>query len=99
MAMDGFINVSAFTILAALWLASATALVASRSSLDETWRGVGALPLPVRAFVWLLALPLMLALAVWEGAWRTRSWPAIVRLLVVAGLAVATLNAFFPRGI
>jgi hypothetical protein len=99
MAMDGFINVTAFTILAALWLAFATALVASRSSLDATWRGVGALPLPVKGLVWLLTLPLVVALAVWEGAWRTRSWPVIVRLLVVAGLAVATLNAFFPRGI
>jgi hypothetical protein len=97
--MDGFINVTAFTILAALWFVFAVALVGSRSSLDATWRGVGALPLSIRAVVWLLALPLMLALAVWEGAWRTRSWPAIVRLLVVAGLAVATLNAFFPRGI
>jgi hypothetical protein len=86
-------------ILAALWFAFALALVGSRSSLDARWRGVGALPLPVRAFVWLLALPVMLALAVWEGAWRTRSWPVLVRLLVVAGLALAALNAFFPRGI
>jgi hypothetical protein len=47
----------------------------------------------------LLTLPVMVGLAVWEGAWRTRSWPVLVRLLVVAGLALATLNAFFPRGI
>jgi hypothetical protein len=96
--MDGFINVTAFTILAALWLAFAVALVASRSSLDATWRGVGALPFPVKGVVWLLTLPVMVALAVWEGAWRTRSWPVIVRLLVVAGLALVTLNAFLPRG-
>jgi len=49
--MDGFINVTAFTILAALWLAFAVALVASRSSLDATWRGVGTLPLPVKGVV------------------------------------------------
>jgi hypothetical protein len=97
--MDGFINVTAFTILVALWLAFAAALVASRSSLDATWRGVGAFPLPVKGLVWLLTLPVMVALAVWEGAGWTRSWPIIVRLLVVAGLALATLNAFFQRGI
>jgi hypothetical protein len=97
--MNGLINVTAFTILAALWLAFAVALVASRSSLDATWRGVAALPLPIRGFVWLLTLPVMVGLGVWEGAWRTRSWPVIVRVLVVAGLALATLNAFFPRGI
>jgi hypothetical protein len=97
--MNGFINVTAFTILAVLWLAFAVALVAWRSSLDATWRGVGALPLPVKGVVWLLTLPVMVALAVWEGAWRTRSWPVIVRLLVAAGLALVTLNAFLPRGI
>jgi hypothetical protein len=97
--MDGFLDVTAFTILAALWVAFAVALIASRSSLDATWRGLGALPLPVKGVVWLLTLPVMVGLAVWEGAWRTRSWPVIVRLLVVGGLAVATLNAFLPRGI
>ena len=49
--MDGFINVTAFTILAALWLAFAVTLIGSRSSLDATWRGVGALPLPVKGVV------------------------------------------------
>ena len=42
--MNGLINVTALTTLAALWLAFAVALIASRSSLDATWRGVGALP-------------------------------------------------------
>ncbi len=55
--------------------------------------------MPIKGFVWLLTLPVMVGLGVWEGAWRTRSWPVIVRLLVVAGLALATLNAFFPMGI
>jgi hypothetical protein len=97
--MDGVVNVTAFAILAALWVAFAVALVASRSSLDAAWRGVGALSLPVKGAVWLLTLPVMVGLGVWEGAWRTRSWPVIVRLFVVARLAWATLNAFFPRGI
>ncbi len=47
----------------------------------------------------MLTLPVMAALAVWEGAWRTRSWPVVVRLLIVAGLAIATMNLFLPRGI
>src|SRR5215210_1534594 len=97
--MEAFLSVSAFTVLAVLWLALAVALLGSHSSLDAAWRGVGALPLPVKGAVWLLALPVMVALAVWEGAWRTRSWPVIVRAFVVAGVALATLNAFLPRGI
>ncbi len=95
--MDGFLNVTAFTILASAWLAFAVAFVASRSSLGATWRGVGALPLPVKGAIWLLTLPVIVGLPLWEGAWRTRSWPGIVRLLVVAGLVLATPNAFFPR--
>jgi hypothetical protein len=79
--MDGFINVTAFTILASAWLAFAVAFVASRSSLGATWRGVGALPLPVKGAIWLLTLPVMVGLPLWEGAWRTRSWPVLVRLL------------------
>jgi len=41
----------------------------------------------------------MIGLAVWEGAWRTKSWPLGLRLLLVAGLAFAPLNAFLPRGV
>ena len=96
--MSQVVNITAFTTLSGLWLAFAVALVAARPSLDATWDGVAALPLPVKGFVWLLALPPMIGLAVWEGAWRTRSWPMFVRLLVVAALAVATLNVFDPSG-
>jgi hypothetical protein len=96
--MNTAANFATFTILAALWSAFAVALVASRRSLDATWHGVGALPLPVKCLIWLLTLPVMAALGVWEGAWRTRSWPVIVRLVVVAGLAIATLAVFFPGG-
>ncbi len=45
--MNQVINITAFTTLAALWLAFAVAL--TRSSLDATWRGVAALPVPSRA--------------------------------------------------
>jgi hypothetical protein len=88
--MNVFINVTAFTILAALWLAFALALVASSSSLDPTWRGVGVLPLPIKGSVWLLTLPVMVGLGVWEGAWRTPSWPVIVRLLVTSAVLKAS---------
>jgi hypothetical protein len=91
------INITAFTMLVSLWLAFGVALVAAPTSLDATWRGVAALRLPVRGMVWLLTLPLMVGLGVWEGAWRTRSWPLVSRLLVVAGLAVATLSVFLPK--
>jgi len=97
--MNDVINIIAFTLLATLWLAFAAALVASRSSLDLAWNRVVALPLAAKGALWLLTLPVMLGLAVWEGARPTGTWPRAVRLLVVAGLAFATLNVFLPRGI
>jgi hypothetical protein len=99
MASDDVMSVVSFVVLAGLWFAFAVALVSSRSSLDATWRTVAALPLPLKGVVWLLTLPVMLGLALWEGARRTGKWPLVLRLLLVAGLAVATLNAFLPRGI
>ena len=97
--MNDVINVIAFTLLAALWLAFAAALVVSRPSLDLAWQRVGALSVPAKGALWLLTLPVMLGLAVWEGARPTRTWPRALRLLIVAGLAFATLNVFLPRGI
>jgi hypothetical protein len=99
MASHDVISVVSFVVLAGLWFAFAVALVSSRWSLDATWRTVAALPLPLKGVAGLLTLPVMLGLALWEGAWRTGTWPLVLRLLLVAGLAVATLNAFLPRGI
>ena len=82
----------AFAVVAALWLAFAAALIASPGTLDALYRAVGDLWLPLRALVWLLFLPWMLGLWAWESGWAL--W---LRLPVVAGLAVATLGAFFPR--
>jgi hypothetical protein len=98
MTVSDVIGVGAFVVLATLWAAFAVAVVGSRPALDATWGGVRALPLALEGLVWLLALPVMVALAVWEGAWRTRSWPVVVRLLVITGSAIASLNALYTRG-
>lgn len=87
--------VSSGILLAAFacaWLAFGAAVVANPAALDSTWRSIGQLPLPIQALAWLLALPLMAGLWVWEAG-----WPLVVRLVVVAALAGWNLLVFIPR--
>jgi hypothetical protein len=85
------INLAAFAILTLLWLAFAAALVLDRDMLTATWETLRGWPLVVQLAVWLLALPVTAGLWVWQT-----SWPLVLRLVLVAGLAWATLYTFNP---
>lgn len=76
----------------ALWLGFGTALAANPGALDECWRTVGQLPLPIQGIAWLLLMPLMVGLWVWST-----DWPLVVRLVLIAGLAGWNLVVFVPR--
>ena len=52
------------------------------------------LPLIVQICVWVLFLPVMVGLWIWES-----SWPLIVRLLVVTGIAGWNLVILLPRAL
>ncbi|HSK51928.1 MAG TPA: hypothetical protein VLA44_04180 [Clostridia bacterium] len=82
----------ALVLYAAIWIAVGIALVTNPAALDEAWRTIGALALPLQALVWLLFLPVMAGL--W--AWGT-DWPEVVRLVVMAGLAGWSVLIFIPR--
>jgi hypothetical protein len=49
---------------------------------------VGTLPAVAEIIIWVLLLPIMVGLWIWES-----SWPALVRLSAFAGLVVWTLLA------
>ena len=85
-------NGIAFVIFAVLWIAFAWGLVASQGSLDAAWQWSRELPLLAQGVVWLLFLPVMVALWIWETA-----WPLLVRLFVIAGIAGWSLLIFLPR--
>jgi hypothetical protein len=74
------------------WLAFGAALVFSQGSLDQAWQWLTGLPIILQAIVWLLFLPVTLGLWVWE-----QSWPLIVRLVVVLGLAGFNILVFLPK--
>lgn len=90
--MEALFNVSVFVLFAVLWAVFAAALIWNRGSLDQTWAWISGLPLIVQGVVWLLFLPVVAGLWVWET-----TWPLVMRLVVVGGLGFVNLYLFFPK--
>ena len=80
-----------FMAFALIWLAFGAAVVWQQGTLDRAWQRIQSLPLIVRAVVWLLFLPVMIGLWIWESA-----WPRMVRLVLVLGVAGWNLLVFRP---
>ena len=78
----------ALVIFAMLWVGFVIALVVNPEWLNLLWNWVRALPPVAEIMVWLLFLPIMVGLWIWQS-----SWPALVRLLAFAGIVVWTLLA------
>jgi ABC-type amino acid transport system permease subunit len=83
-----------FVVFAALWVAFGVALIWSHGSLDQAWAAIRGLPLIVQLIVWLLFLPVMAGLWVWETA-----WPLVLRVILILGLAGWNLLVFLPRAL
>ena len=82
----------AFVIFLLLWFGFGAALVTSQQTLHDAWAWVRELPLIVQGLVWLLCLPVMLALWIYET-----TWPFVLRLVVIVGLAGWSLLIFVPK--
>lgn len=83
-----------FIIFAALWIAFGAGLIWSQGSVDAAWQAIRALPILVQGLVWLLFLPVMAGLWIWEA-----SWPLVVRLTLIIGVAGWNLLVFLPRAL
>jgi ABC-type amino acid transport system permease subunit len=81
-----------FGIFALIWIAFAAGLIWSQGSVDQAWASIRELPLIVQAVVWLLFLPVMIGLWIWET-----TWPLLVRLVLVIGIAGWNLLIFLPK--
>lgn len=92
--MELMFNVGVFALFAVLWTGFAVALIWGQGSLDQTWQWIQGLPWIVQAVVWLLFLPVVAGLWVWES-----TWPLIVRVGLVASLGFFNLYVFLPRGL
>ena len=78
----------AVLIFAILWVGFAIALIMNREWLDLLWNWVRALPTMAEVLIWLLFLPIMVGLWIWESSWST-----LVQLLGLAGIVVWTFLA------
>jgi hypothetical protein len=81
-----------FVLFAVIWVGFGVALIWSQGSLDAAWQSIRSLPLIVQGIAWLLFLPVMLGLWIWET-----TWPLVLRLLLVVGIAGWNLLVFLPR--
>ena len=84
-------NVLVFTMFAILWIAFVAALAFSPGTLDDLWHQTRRLPLLIQGVVWLLFLPLMIGLWIWE-----RTWSLLIRLVLIIALGVWNVYMFFP---
>jgi hypothetical protein len=89
--METILNIISFPLLVILWLAFGFVAVRNPRSLDNLWRRFRTLPLFVQLLAWLLLFPLVLALWIWQA-----SWPFVLRLPLVAVLAVVSIYLFLP---
>ena len=80
-----------FALFAIIWIAFGVGLIWSQGSLDQAWHTIRSLPLVVQGLVWLLFLPVTFGLWVWET-----TWPLLVRLALVIGVAGWNLLVFLP---
>jgi hypothetical protein len=80
----------AVVIFAVLWVGFVIALVVDREWMDLLWNWVRALPSVAEIIVWVLFLPITVALWIWQS-----SWPVLVRLLGFAGIVGWTLLAIY----
>jgi len=76
----------AILIFAMLWVGFAIALVVNREWLDLLWNWVRALPSVAEIIIWVLFLPIMVGLWIWES-----SWPVPLLQLAFAGIVGWTL--------
>ena len=83
-------GVYANLIFLILWIGLIAALVVNREWLDVSWNWVQVLPLVPRIIIWVLFLPIMVGLWIWES-----SWPVLGRLLGFAGIVGWTLLAVY----
>jgi len=89
---NSVINILAFAILTLLWLGFLAALIFNPGLLHIAWWSFRRMPLLAQIVVALFTLPVTLGLCIWHV-----SWPAWLRLVLVAGLAWFTVYTFFPK--
>ena len=83
-------TIYAIVIFVILWVGFVIALVVNQEWLDVLWNWAQALPLLLKIIVWVLFLPIMVGLWIWES-----SWPILGRLAGFSSIVAWTLLAVY----
>jgi hypothetical protein len=81
-----------FIIMVGLWGAFIALAFTSPDTLSDVWNWAGDLWWPLQIVVWILFLPWMIGLWVWQA-----DWSFAARMAAIAVLAVGWSAAAFPR--
>jgi hypothetical protein len=79
-------------LFAFLWLAFLAALIFDPERLDTIWLWFRELPVIGQAVGWLLLLPLVVGLVIWQAPWAP--W---IRVTLIVLVALANAIAFAPK--
>jgi hypothetical protein len=91
-------TIYANAVFVVLWVGFVIALAANREWLDAAWNWTGALPLVPKIIVWVLLLPILVGLWIWESSWST--FGRLVGLAGIVGwtlLAVSSIFKYFRK--
>lgn len=82
-----------FGLFLLIWAAFGAGLAFNQGSVDQAWQAIRDLPLIVQFIVWVLFLPVMIGLWIWEAS----GWNVVLRIVLVISLAGWNLLMFLPR--
>jgi len=79
-------------VVVLIWSWFGIAMWAAPGTLIDVWEWAADLSMAFKVIVWVLGLPWMIGLAVWQSGWSEA-----VRAAVVAGLALVSIWSFYPN--
>jgi hypothetical protein len=88
------LNLIAVAAIGLLWVGFGLAAWLEPRLLAQTWDWVDSLPIGSEIVAWVVGLPWMVGLAVWQAP-----WPDLVRIGLMVGLAAASVWVFYPHRI
>jgi hypothetical protein len=82
-------------VFVVLWVGVGLALILSPATIDSLWVAIGASGLVVQVVLWVLFLPVMAGLWVWESS----GWADLIRIALIVAIAAWNLLVFKPKGL
>jgi hypothetical protein len=84
-------DVVVWLLFTVLWIAFMAAVAFDPATLEDVWRAARRPAILVQAVIWLLFLPVMAGLWIWQ-----RPWPPPVRLTLLVAIAATNVFLFLP---